>query len=254
MTERYFLELAYHGKAYHGWQIQENALSIQAIVEDWLSKITGERIRVTASGRTDAGVHAERQVIHADLPDSSDSRNLMYRLNAVLPPDIAVKSVVRTVPEAHARFSACSRSYCYKIHRKKNPFLPGLSHFVPGPLDSDRINEACRYLLGEKDFESFSKIKTSVSNFRCNITEAYWLDEGDRCFFNITANRFLRGMVRAIVGGLLEIGKGNLTGEDFNRIIEFRDRKKAGKAAPACGLYLTDVKYPAGIFIDNYLD
>jgi len=245
------MELAYHGGSYHGWQIQDNALSVQAVVEEWLEKIAGERIPLTASGRTDAGVHAECQVVHADLSEPVDTAGLMYKLNAVLPRDIAVKSIVKTIPEAHARFSAESRSYCYKIHRRKDPFLEGLSCLILGHIDIEKMNEACRLLIGERDFASFSKVKTAVSHFRCNIMEAYWLEEKERCFFKITANRFLRGMVRAIVGAMLDIGGGKISVADFAAIIESRDRREAGKAAPPCGLYLSGVKYPKHIFINS---
>lgn len=248
---RYFLELAYHGGSYHGWQIQDNALSVQAVVEQWLAKVVGEPIQLTASGRTDTGVHAECQVAHADLPAGLDKNDLAYKLNAVLPRDIAIRSIVQTIPGAHARFNAVSRSYQYKIHREKDPFLEGLSHLVFGSLDIKKMNDACGMLLGDRDFESFSKVKTAVSHFRCNITEAYWLEEEGRYFFKITANRFLRGMVRAMVGAMLDIGSGKTTVAGLEAIIESRDRRKAGKAAPPCGLYLSDVKYPGNIFIDS---
>ena len=246
---RYFLEIAYNGNRYHGWQMQPNAISVQQIVEEALSTMMRREMTITGSGRTDTGVHCEQQFFHIDIDDTQLIDNLTFKLNSYLPPDIAIGSLKPVKEDAHARFSALSRSYEYRISTKKNPFLEDFSYLYPKPLDLTTMNEAASLLLGKQDFESFSKVKTEVNTFFCEITEAVWKPQGDLLIFHITANRFLRGMVRAIVGTLLDVGKGKRTVEEFKSIIEQKDRKSAGAAAPADGLFLTSVVYPDEIFI-----
>lgn len=246
---RYFLELAYNGTHYHGWQIQQNAISVQEVLETCIETILGQKLTVTAAGRTDTGVHALQQVAHIDMPDELTA-GFLYKLNAVLPLDIAAKSLKKVKENAHARYSAISRRYEYKLHNNKDPFKNGFSCFYPYPLDIEKMNKACNFLLGEKDFKSFSKTHTDVPNFKCSISEAGWLKNNDQYLFSISANRFLRGMVRAIVGSLLEVSRGNLIAEDIEKILAFQDRRKAGKSMPASGLYLAAIEYPDNIFED----
>jgi tRNA pseudouridine38-40 synthase len=248
MKGRYFLEIAYVGSNYHGWQVQQNARGVQTILEDCIEKIVGQKVATAASGRTDTGVHAKQQFVHLDMPVDFNKEDFLYRVNAILPQDIAAKSIIKVKEDAHARYSAKSRSYQYRMHSQKDPFLYGLSYYYPYPLRLNEMNDACVYLIGEKDFKSFSKVKTGVLHFVCHITEAHWSESNGNYLFLICANRFLRGMVRAIVGSLLEVGKGALSVQDFAKILDSKDRQKAGRAVPACGLYLTEVKYPSEIF------
>ena len=246
---RYFFEISYNGSNYHGWQRQKNAISIQEVVEDALSMILRKPATITGSGRTDTGVHCEQQYFHADIDTPVKVEQLKHRLNSYLPPDITIPSVMPVSEDAHARFSAISRSYEYRITTQKNPFLQNLSYFYPKSLDIQTMNEVATLLLGVHDFEAFSKVKTDVNNFVCEITEAQWVEEKDLYIFKITANRFLRGMVRAIVGTLLNVSKGKIAPGQFKEIIESKDRREAGSAAPACGLFLTAVRYPSEIFL-----
>lgn len=245
---RYFLNIAYNGTAYHGWQSQENAHSVQQELEQCLSTLLRKQITVTGSGRTDTGVHARQQPVQVDLEDIGDHNKFIYRLNGILPKDIAVSAVKKVKPEAHARFDASERSYEYLIHRAKSPFLENLSYFYPKQLNIDLMNQAAFRLLGEQDFESFSKVKTEVNTFICTIKEARWEKQNDSLVFHVTANRFLRGMVRALVGTLLEVGLEKLTEQDFVNIIGSKDRRQAGRAVPAHGLYLTKVVYPDSVY------
>ena len=246
---RYFFEIAYNGTNYHGWQRQKNASSVQQVVEEALHLLLRKQITITGSGRTDTGVHCQQQYFHLDLEKPVKTRELQYRLNSFLPKDITIKSIVRVQEDAHARFSAVLRSYEYRITVKKDPFLQDLSYYYPNPLDVEAMNEAAGLLIGKHDFEAFSKVRTDVNNFVCEITEAQWVPESDLLIFRITANRFLRGMVRAITGTLLNVGKGKWEVCQVRAVIDSLDRKKAGAAAPAHGLFLTEVKYPEGIFL-----
>ncbi|MFW5760588.1 MAG: tRNA pseudouridine(38-40) synthase TruA [Cyclobacteriaceae bacterium] len=249
MKKRYFLDISYRGTNYHGWQMQKNALSIQQIIEDCLGKLLGNETPVTASGRTDAGVHARQQIAHFDAELQISLPELQRRMNGFLPLDIAINSIVPVTEQGHARYTAYSRSYQYLIHQHKNPFLQDLSFFFWQELDVKKMNEAAEFLLGTHDFQCFSKANTDVKHYLCNITEAKWEQQKNRLVFNITANRFLRGMVRAVVGTLLEVGKRNMDPAPMKDIIKSRDRSNAGKSAPACGLYLTNVKYPIEIYL-----
>lgn len=245
---RFFFEIAYNGKNYAGWQSQANAVGVQAVVEDVLSKIFRKETKIVGSGRTDAGVHCEQQFFHVDIEKSFDQVLLIQQLNSFLPKDISIQSIRGTRTDASARYNATARTYRYRITSKKNPFLEGLAWHFFKTVDLDSMNEAAALLLGEHDFECFSKVKTDVNHFLCKVKKAEWRTEGDLMEFTITANRFLRGMVRSIVGTLLDVGVGKISLKDFQAIIHSKDRKKAGANVPPYGLFLTKVRYPSGIF------
>lgn len=248
---RYFIELGYNGQAYHGWQIQPGDPTVQETIEKALGTLLRERIAVTGCGRTDAGVHASQFFLHFDYPEEIDKEKLKYRLNSVLPADIAIFRIRKVKEDAHARFDAYSRSYEYRIFEGKNPFMIGtVSQVRKLDLDLAKMNEAADMLMNYADFQCFSRSKSDVKTFICQIEEAYWEIDGELLVFNIKANRFLRNMVRAIVGTLIEIGQGKREVDDFKSIIESRDRTNAGPSAKAEGLYLTRVSYPEHIFID----
>ena len=246
---RYFFEIAYNGASYNGWQTQHNGVAVQTVVEEVMSTILRMPVAIVGSGRTDAGVHCEQQFFHTDLPEQSDKHELLLRLNSFLPRDIVLRSVRAVRPDTSARYDAIERSYRYQITRVKNPFLLGLSWHYFKALDVLSMNEAAAHILGEQDFECFSKVKTNVNHFLCDIKRAGWELRGDELVFRISANRFLRGMVRAIVGTLLDVGTGKITQRDFLSIIQSKDRKKAGANVPAYGLYLEKVEYPERIYI-----
>lgn len=240
---RYFIELSYHGKNYHGWQIQPDAISVQQKVNTALSIMLQKEINVVGAGRTDTGVHASQMFAHFDL-EKQVVDNAVFKLNSILPKDIVVYQVFLVEDEKHARFDALSRSYEYKISLGRNPFLVDFSWQIHTQrFDIDAMNEAAKLLLEYKDFESFSKVKTDVYTFICDITEAVWTQKENELIFHISANRFLRNMVRAIVGTLLEVGSGKISIEDFRQIIESKNRSKAGLSVPAKGLFLTAIKY-----------
>lgn len=245
---RYFFEIAYNGKNYNGWQSQNNGIGVQAVVEDALSKLLQQQMRIVGSGRTDAGVHCEQQFFHVDIEKELTS-NFLLRLNSFLPSDIVIGLISKVKEDASARYDAIQRSYRYQITRRKNPFLTDYAWHFFKEVDISTMNRAASLLVGEQDFECFSKVHTDVNHFLCNITNAQWSLKGDLMIFDITANRFLRGMVRAIVGTLLDVGTGKIQVSDFEAIIKGRDRRKAGANVPAQGLFLTSVKYPSGIFI-----
>lgn len=245
---RYFLEFSYRGTAYNGWQKQNNALGIQQVLEEALAKILRMPVEMTGSSRTDAGVHAEQQFAHFDLPAALPDPDLViYKLNGLIPADIAVLSLIEVPDDINSRFAATHRKYEYRITKRKNPFLTGLAYKLTTDLDVTRMNKAAELLLIHRDFESFSKIHTNVNNFRCTITEAVWVETADMLVFHIKANRFLRGMVRALVGTLLEVGRGKKTIADFEQVILSRNRKNAGAQAPAEGLFLVEVGYPESL-------
>lgn len=246
---RFFFEIAYNGTTYAGWQSQPNATGVQEVVENALSKLLRTESKIVGSGRTDTGVHCEQQFFHVDIDKEFDANRLLIRLNAFLPKAIVIKSIRKVKEDAHARYSAIERSYEYRITLTKNPFQEGLTLHYFKELDSQTMNRAAALLVGSHDFEAFSKVKTDVNNFLCTLKQAEWKQSDDLLVFHISANRFLRGMVRAIVGTLLEVGTGKLTIADFATIIKSRDRRKAGMNAPPHGLYLTRVKYPSTIFI-----
>jgi tRNA pseudouridine38-40 synthase len=247
---RYLFEISYNGTHYAGWQSQKNAIGVQTIVEEALTKLLREEIKIVGSGRTDTGVHCQQQFFHADIEKVFDIQNLLLRLNSFLPKDIAIQSVRKIKASASARYQAAERTYRYRITRKKNPFLEGLAWHYFKPVDIQTMNKAAALLLGEHDFECFSKVKTDVNHFRCDIKKAVWREAQNELEFIITANRFLRGMVRAIVGTLLDVGTGKTSLKEFQAIIHSRNRRKAGANVPSQGLYLIKVKYPESIFLD----
>lgn len=248
---RYFLQLAYKGTAYHGWQRQPNGLSVQEVLETALSTVLRKSIVIVGSGRTDAGVHAGEQFAHFEL-DTPLPINILRSINSMIPPDIAVYACFPVRADDHARFTATSRYYQYQISTRKDPFREGLVYVFTLPLAVDRMNEAANRLVYHTDFESFSKVKTDVKTFNCQIHFAYWEQKstGD-LVFHIKANRFLHGMVRAIVGTLLAVGQGRLSVGEFDQIILDRDRRRAGRAAPAEGLSLVEVGYPDEVFVQR---
>ena len=241
---RFFITLSYDGTRYHGWQIQPNGDSIQQRLQEALSTLLRQPIEVVGAGRTDTGVHARMMVAHFDFSPLGELEGVSYKLNRLLPPDIAVQEIRQVPDDMHARFSATSRTYHYFIHTHKDPFIYAYSWQVPYKLDFGKMNEAAQVLLEYKDFTSFSKVNTDTKTNLCDIKEAHWDEEapGQWCF-TITANRFLRNMVRAIVGTLVEVGRGKLSIEDVRRIIEAKDRCQAGESVPGKALFLVDIKY-----------
>jgi tRNA pseudouridine38-40 synthase len=245
---RYFIELSYNGTCFIGWQRQPQGRSVQQILEEALSTILRQPVEVVGSSRTDAGVHATQQYAHLDLEAAiTDADKLVYRLNSLLPADLAVRAIVPVADIIHARFEATHRRYEYRITRYKNPFLPHQAYLYRNDLDVEAMNSAAALLLRYEDFESFSKVHTDVKTFHCTICRADWEQRGDLLVFTIQANRFLRGMVRALVGTLLEVGLKKKTVADFKQIILAKDRKQAGAQAPAQGLFLVEVGYPEGL-------
>ena len=243
---RYFITLSYDGARYHGWQIQPNGISVQEVLNKSLSTLLRQPVEVTGAGRTDAGVNASMMVAHFDTATSIPS-NLDYKLNKFLPSDIAIHSIEEVSPDAHARFSAISRTYHYYVITEKSPFEP-YAYRYPQPLDFNLMNKAAELLYQYNDFTSFSKLHTDVKTNNCKITLAHWQQVSPiKWEFTITANRFLRNMVRAIVGTLIEVGRGAITIDQFRTIIEKKDRCSAGTSVPGNALFLADVKYDNSI-------
>jgi tRNA pseudouridine38-40 synthase len=248
---RYFIELSYKGKNYCGWQIQPNANTVQEEIQNALSKILRTPISCMAAGRTDTGVHASQMFIHLDTDIEIDSPKYIYKFNAVLPDDIAIYSIFRVKDDAHTRFNAISRSYEYQVLQARNPFLLDTTWQIPNSkLNVALMNEAAKLLLKYTNYKCFSKSKTDVKTYNCTITNAEWIATDNLLIFHISADRFLRNMVRAIVGTLVEIGQGKKSISDFIKIIESEDRNMAGPSAPAQGLMLTAVNYPENIKYD----
>ena len=251
-TQRYFIYLAYDGTNYHGWQIQPNGISVQECLMKALATFLRREIEVIGAGRTDAGVHATLMVAHFDFEgDDLDVELVADKLNRLLPPDISVYQVRRVKSDAHARFDATARTYKYYITTSKNPFNRQYRCRIHGNLDFKRMNGAAQELFGYSDFTSFSKLHTDVKTNICRITMAEWTQVDEVTWvFTIRADRFLRNMVRAIVGTLLEVGRGKMTVQDFKQVIELQDRGKAGTSAPGQALFLVNVEYPENLFID----
>ena len=240
---RYFIELSYKGTNYHGWQIQPDASSVQEEITKALATILQEKILLVGAGRTDAGVHASQMFAHVDTVKKLTD-DYVHKLNAILPNDIVIKSIKEVSDDTHARFDAVSRTYEYKILLGRDPFLLETTwQLHQKNLQIEKMNEAANLLFKYEDFESFSKVKTDVNTFNCTIMKAVWILEDKHLIFHIKANRFLRNMVRAIVGTLLEVGLGKKTVEDFRKIIESKKRSEAGLSVPAKGLFLTEVCY-----------
>ncbi len=244
---RYFIEIAYNGKNYHGWQIQPNDSSVQAVLEKTISTILQEEIKVVGAGRTDAGVHAKQLYVHLDYMDSIENKDLVFKLNSMLPNDISVQDIFRVHENVHARFDVIERAYEYNITLKKSPFLEDFSYFLHQTPDIRLMNKAAKILLDYKDFQCFSRSKTDVKTYHCTVKEAFWREDGSRLIFSIKADRFLRNMVRAIVGTLLDIGFGKTSLDQFHEIIKSKKRSNAGTSAPAKGLFLTNVVYSENI-------
>lgn len=241
---RYFITLSYNGKNYHGWQIQPNGSSVQETLEKALSTMLRCPISIVGAGRTDAGVHAKKMIAHFDTDVALNTLELPRRLNCFLPTDIAIQKIEPVANHLHARFSATKRSYEYHLVTEKDVFCTETAYFHPGTLDFDAMNQAAAQLFNYIDFTSFSKLHTDVKTNNCTIFEARWEQlSPSHWVFHISADRFLRNMVRAIVGTLLQVGTQKITIDDFKRIIESKDRCQAGTSAPAHGLYLTDVQY-----------
>ncbi len=246
---RYFLHISYNGKAYHGWQIQNNALSVQAVLNQKISIALQENIYVVGAGRTDTGVHAEFYMLHFDTQkEISDKAGFIDKINKLLPQDIAAYQIYDVPADANTRFDAVSRSYEYRISLKKNPFLTDFAWYYRFNLDIELMNQAAGLLLNYDDFTSFSKTGTQVKTNICKIYEAKWFyTEKSVLVFRIKADRFLRNMVRAITGTLIDVGKGKISVNDFKKIIEDKNRSSAGFSVPAHGLFLTDIEYPKGL-------
>ncbi|PVX44716.1 tRNA pseudouridine(38-40) synthase [Flavobacterium sp. 103] len=240
---RYFIKLAYNGTHYHGWQYQPNAASVQETMNKAFSIILNTEINLMGAGRTDTGVHAKEMYAHFDLEKPFDIPNIIHKLNSFLPKDIVIYDIFPVDDEAHTRFDATKRTYEYHINTFKDAFLQEQSWYFHQKLDLDLMNEAAKSLLNHTDFQSFSKVNTDVNTFDCSIFEAYWKQEDEKLIFTISANRFLRNMVRSIVGTLINIGLHKITLNDFESIIESKNRDKAGFSVPAHGLYLTKIEY-----------
>ena len=240
---RYFIEFAYNGSAYFGWQIQPDVISVQEKLNHAVSTIFQQEIEVVGAGRTDTGVHASQMFAHFDI-DKKIEGDVVYKLNSILPNDITVYKVFLVDEEKHARFDALSRSYEYRIWLGRNPFLLDFSWQIHSQkLDITLMNNAASLLLNYTDFQAFSKVKTDVYTFNCDVTEAIWKQNDKELVFHISANRFLRNMVRAIVGTLVDVGLGKISVADFEEVIKSKNRSNAGLSVPAKGLFLTNIKY-----------
>ena len=253
MIMRYFIYLSYDGTNYHGWQIQPNANTVQAELMRGLSTLLRQDIEVVGAGRTDTGVNASLMVAHFDIVPSPsgegwDEVSLAHRLNRLLPQDIAIHKIVPVKEDAHARFSATARTYQYHVSSKKDPFSRHYSYRCPFTLDYEKMNEAAARLFDYTDFTSFSKLHTDTKTNNCRIMYAKWEQTADGGVFTIKADRFLRKMVRAIFGTLMEVGRGAMTIEQFCKVIEQKDRCSAGSSMPGNALFLTDIEYPEEIF------
>ena len=244
---RYFIELSYDGTLFVGWQRQPSGDSIQSCLEDALSILFRKPLSIVGAGRTDAGVHAHQMFAHVDIDEHID-QDMTFRLNKLLPKSIAVRNIIAVAQDAHARFDAVSRSYCYHITTQKNPFMHKRSYQFSKPLNTKLMNQAAKILIDNEDFKCFSKSKTDVKTYICDIQHAHWQQDGSELVFFIQANRFLRNMVRAIVGTLIAVGLRKISISDFEAILASRDRSQAGYSVPAHGLYLEKVSYPKHIF------
>ncbi len=245
---RYFFEISYKGTNYHGWQIQNNAISVQQIIQERLKQLLNLEIEITGSSRTDTGVHATQQFFHVDFSEQIDELKFKYPMNAILPKDIVIKSIRKVGDEAHARFDALSRRYRYVIIPQKDPFQRSEAYIYHQSINLKDLNEASKILVGRQDFKSFSKVKTQVNNFNCEVYNAYWQYEDASLVFYIKSNRFLRGMVRSIVGTLLMVNEGKIAVDNVKDILQSRNRQNAGRSVPAEGLYLQEIEYPDNIF------
>jgi tRNA pseudouridine38-40 synthase len=242
--QRYFIELSYDGTNYHGWQVQPNAVTVQEVLDKALSTVLRRPIETVGCGRTDTGVHATEFFAHYEVESSMTIDKVVHSLNGILPSDIAIKNIFPVDDEMHARFSATLRSYQYHIHFNKDPFKHGYSWLLRDEPDIDLMNQAAQIIMQYTDFSCFSKSNTQVKTNNCKISRAEWLRTDGGIVFHISADRFLRNMVRAVVGTLLMVGRKEVAPEGIREIINSKDRSNAGTSVPACGLYLTEVKYP----------
>ena len=244
MVKRYFIWLSYDGTNYHGWQVQPNGISVQGELQRVLSTLLRQDVSITGAGRTDAGVHARVMAAHFDFEGEVDCQQLAYKMNRMLSGDIVISRIEEVAPDLHARFSATERTYHYYIHTRKDPFLRHYSCEIHYPLDFAAMNEAGRILTTYEDFGAFCKAHSDVKTTLCHVTRAEWIQTGENTwYFVITANRFLRNMVRAVVGTLVDVGRGRLSLEDFRKVIEGKKRSDAGDSMPGNALFLEDVKY-----------
>ena len=247
---RYFIYFSYNGTAYHGWQVQPNGISVQEVLTRALSTILRADIEITGAGRTDTGVHAKQMVAHFDFEDELPSAyDLAAKLNSFLPKDIAIFKILEVLPHAHARFDAISRRYEYHIITRKDVFKNEMATRLSDQLDFEAMNNAASILKEYQDFTSFSKLHNDAKTNICKITQAEWVQQNDEWVFIIQANRFLRNMVRAIVGTLLEVGRHKLSLDEFRAVIDAKNRCNAGTSVPAHGLYLVDIQYPNNLFL-----
>ncbi len=251
MENRYFIQLNYKGTNYHGWQFQPNAISVQEVLTGACSTILREKVEITGAGRTDTGVHATFFMAHFDSknPGLEADKKIIFKLNSFLPNDIAIQKILKVKNDAHARFDALRRTYHYHIHQQKDPFLIESSYYFPHKLNLDLMNKACELLYQFTDFTSFSKLHTDVKTNNCTIKSAFWTQQDYKLIFEIKADRFLRNMVRAIVGTLIDVGKNKISLNDFIEIIESKNRSLAGVSVPAHGLYLSNIEYSKDIFL-----
>lgn len=244
---RYFIELSYNGIDFHGWQNQPNAITVQQVMEEALSTLLQTKIEIVGAGRTDTGVHALQMFAHFDIESQLDTSHLKFKLNSYLPKPIAIHNIFKVKEDAHARFDAESRTYHYKISTIKNVFTFDFEYSLQLPLNVEKMNQASNILLQYKDFQCFSKSNTDVKTYYCNIKKAEWIKENEKLIFVITADRFLRNMVRAIVGTMIDIGLEKIKVEDIHDIIKSKNRSQAGYSVPAHGLYLANITYPNSI-------
>lgn len=247
---RYFIDLSFNGSQFHGWQRQKNAVSVQQTIEEGLSTILRKEMEITGAGRTDTGVHARQMIAHFDLEgDLGDPDRLQFQLDGILGSEIAIHSIRKVKEDAHARFDASGRTYFYHLLQRKDPFFKELAYHHLRDLDFFDMNKAAQYLLGKQDFSSFSRSNTQTKTNLCTVEKAEWKEVNEQWVFEIKADRFLRNMVRAIVGTLLEIGEGKRSVEEMKEVIAKQDRKYAGVSAPAHGLYLVHIDYPNSIYL-----
>jgi len=244
---RYFIELSYNGSAYFGWQKQPKDTSVQEVLENALSTLLKTPISIMGAGRTDTGVHASQMFAHFDFNADFDANNLIFKLNSFLPKDIAIHNIFKVKEDAHTRFNALSRTYLYRITLEKNVFTTENVYYIKQQLDVEKMNEASKILFNYKDFQCFSKSNTDVKTYNCNIMKAEWALENNELRFTIKADRFLRNMVRAIVGTMVNIGLGKINVDDLHTIIKSKNRSEAGFSVPAQALYLTKIEYPDDI-------
>lgn len=247
---RYFIGISYLGTDFHGWQAQNNAHTVQAEIQNALKKLLGKETILIGSGRTDTGVHATGQVAHFDADPPLDIEVFVFKINRVLPESVSVNWCRPVKVDAHARFAAKSRAYVYYIHGVKNPFKRGRSYYFITDLNVPLIQEACEIIRSWQNFQCFSRVRTDVKHYNCSIQEISWEKTNDGHLFSVRADRFLRGMVRSMVGTLLEVGKERMSLAEFRAVLESNDRKRAGKAVVSDGLYLTEVTYRSDVFLN----